>query len=357
MKVMYDSQIFSFQKFGGISLYFAKLIQHLPDAGAQPFLPCRNAVNYHICEHFPDVRYRSLESKPARAALYAYNIVNDVSAAVAREYDVLHSTYYLRPHRYLYKVVDRPHVITIHDMIPEIAPQFFRRNPHFDKIKYCQFADAIFCNSEATKKDLVRIYTVPQNKIFVIHHGVDSRRVVQEEQVATPGRYVLFVGKRDAYKNFTVLPRALQMVRERYPDLGLVCVGGGKFTQSELTLLRESGLIDRASQISASSAQLAFLYRRAQSLVFPSLYEGFGLPVLEAMAQGCVPVISDIPCFREIADGAAIFIQPEDPRSVAEGVLRAMARDVDKQQFVERVKAFSWEETTRKAMNIYRTLV
>lgn len=357
MNVLYDSQIFSFQRFGGISLYFAKLIQYVPGLGTEALISSRNTVNYHICEVQSNMRSLNIKSKLSRAALSGYNLLSDAYAVTTRKYDILHSTYYLNTHAYLYEAVSRPHVITIHDMIPEVAPKYFRFNPHFKKRKFCELSDAIFCNSLATRNDLIRVYSLPPEKIFVIHHGVENGSRTQEKKIPVPPRYVLFVGKRDAYKNFTVVPQALQILRERVPDLELICVGGGPFSASERALLTDVGMAGQARQISATSGQLAFLYRNARCLIFPSFHEGFGLPVLEAMAEGCAPVISDIPCFREIADELAVFVDPGDPASVADGIAQAVAGEITREKFAERVRSFSWEETARKANAVYKNLV
>jgi glycosyltransferase involved in cell wall biosynthesis len=248
-------------------------------------------------------------------------------------------------------------------MIPELFPdQFPFGNPHLAKKSYCDRADLIICISETTRRDMLGMYSIAPDKCVTIHLGVALRHPQRgrlQNEFANP--YVLFVGNRGGYKNFKVLLKAMQIVTAREKSFFLVVVGGGEWSDDERRQLDRSGLRSRILLVSASDAKLRELYRNAACFVFPSLYEGFGLPLLEAFAEECPVVLCDNPTFREIARDGGIFFSGGDAEACAEGIMRACSHGVERDRMVARglelAQGYSWNQTASEHVTVYNRLL
>ena len=218
--------------------------------------------------------------------------------------------------------------------------------------------------SESTKADLIEILGVNENKVDVVYHGVTKLPGVSEnpERVANGWPFLLYVGQRGGYKNFYALASAYARVDGMRDEMKLVCFGGGKWTSEEKRYFVNLGLDDSSVfQLGGTDQTLAQLYRDAIALVYPSLYEGFGLPLLEAMSQGCPVLCSDTPALREIADRAALYFDPEsedDLRSQLSVIassesLRASLCGAGKRRSSE----FSWEKCVNETCEVYASLL
>ena len=312
INVVFDQQIFIGQRYGGISRYFAETAYHL-----KPIT--------EICARFGFLFSRNEHvTNLARGEVFSYRrgdrLVSRINPLVARSRiaraNVVHTTYYRSGE--LQKIRGKSHVVTVHDMIPEIFPKFFPAgNPHFDKLEYCREADFIICISEQTRKDLLSIYGVAANKTATIHLGVSPRRACDMKTVSLiDAPYLLYVGSRTGYKNFFTALSAFATVQKRHRGLLLICAGGGPFTSSQLERIVDLGVTRMVRQLNVTDAQMCGLFAGASGFVFPSLYEGFGLPILEAFVVGCPVAVSNIGVFREIASDAALYFDPAEPEFV-----------------------------------------
>ena len=144
-------------------------------------------------------------------------------------------------------------------------------------------------------------------------------------------------------------------------DIHLLCVGGGAFTQDEIALFNTLGISDRVIQMRLDESQLFFAYSKALALVFPSLAEGFGLPTVEAMSMRCVPVLSDIPCFREIGADAALYFPATDAKACAEALQSVISNAALRDELLTNAEAqmfrFDWHNTALQTLAVYRELV
>jgi glycosyltransferase involved in cell wall biosynthesis len=178
-----------------------------------------------------------------------------------------------------------------------------------------------------------------------------------EEAVAVPESYLLYVGDRARYKNFRTFFLAYAMLARSRPDLHLVCVSPKRFRRAELDLIEGFGLERRCIHLRANDRQLAFLYRNAALFVYPSLYEGFGLPILEAFAADCPVALSDASCFPEIAGEAAVYFDPSSVTSIAGALESGLSCRASRQRLIrggrERLKRFSWAATAEKTAAVY----
>jgi glycosyltransferase involved in cell wall biosynthesis len=363
VRVTYDDQIFVSQRRGGISRYFSELIDQFStreDFGVEPLLDFRFTAN----EHLLGVPGTGVRSSPLPARLDKARLLRQVNRYTSRRRpaEILHHTYYMRDA--LSRSTPR-RVCTVYDMIPELFPENFPQgNPHQAKRAVVDACDAVICISDTTRRDLVRIYGPIDKPVIVtpLAVGADfhlaSRPPPPRPQVRP---YVLFVGQRGTYKNFTVLARAFRDIAHEFPRLDLLCVGGGPFTADEAAGLGELLVSGRVRQTHVPDAALPNIYRDARCFVFPSRYEGFGLPALEAMAAGCPVIVADNDCLAEVVADAAVRFDADDFEALAE-LLRVAADDGPwstalREKGRSRARAFTWEATALATAEVYRRVL
>ncbi len=281
--------------------------------------------------------------------------------------DVCHYTNYVAP-----LLSGRPSVVTFHDMtvllLPGCSPWKKRLllRPLIPLI--ARRADAIIAVSESARRDILRLLRVPQEKIHVIHEGVEPIfRPVEDarERARVRGRYglrgpyLIAVGTVEPRKNLVRLSRAFREVRdETGRDLRLLLVGGKGWRGEEI--LREVRKVAGEAVVWAGyapSEDLPALYSGAEALVYPSLYEGFGLPVIEAMACGTPVITSNNSSLREVAGDAALLVDPEDTGDIAAAVRRVIEdaglREGLRRKGLARAAQFSWEEAAKQTLKVY----
>ena len=362
MKVLFDTYAFRMQRFGGISRYFAELIRGLPQFGVRPrvFMPLVD--NEHAESSQLSIsgstRFLSRHLKIRRAA-HAALLRTDALLRVLTRYDILHRTYYT-PIRYVSR---RPAVCTIVDMIPELFPEHFGGvNPHQEKHRIADASDLIFSISECTSRDIVSVFGIDRARIVTTPLGIDPARFASPLDTTNPFRapYVLFVGNRIGYKNFRRMATAVAPILAGRPDLSLAIVGGGPLSDGEKGIFEAAGVVKNVHQANVPDSALPKIYREAQVFVFPSEYEGFGLPLLEAFASGCPVVASRASCFPEIGDEAIEYFDPKSTDEISHAIDRVVESSsrADKLRALgaERVKVFPWTRTAERTAEGYRRL-
>ena len=362
-KVFIDHQKFSTQKYGGISRYFANIIdgiKHTDDITYQ--LGVLHAKNHYI------------QNEPlAMKGALSDRIMNQHEKLDVRlnqfycerilkkgNFDVFHPTYY---DPYFLNLSQKPLVITIHDLTYERLPEYFWAQDPLTQQKRLNIerADAIIAISKTTRNDLLHFFKVDPAKVFTIYHGIDLDTPLQFEPVPDlPKRYVLFVGDRSGYKNFYLFMNAIQPLMRDMPDLNVVLTGGGKVAVADQEFLMRLGLTDRVRHINATDEQLNFLYQNAQLFVYPSLYEGFGLPILEAFKAQCPMLLSDTECFREVADDAAVYFKATDLDDLTSKLSNTLADSDLRTKLVERgtkrLKNFPLKKSIDQTLDVYKSL-
>lgn len=317
MKILLDHQIFSQQRYGGISRYFANIhdsIKSLNDVEAS--ISVLHSNNYYIRD-IPAMLNNwvgdLLLSNNRRN--YKWNKQYSKLVVGKNNFDVFHPTYF---NPYFLKVIKKPFVLTVHDMIYEAMPDYFPSNDPlpYHKRLLMEKADKIIAISEKTKIDILAYSNIKQEKIEVIHHGISFSSLNYQAVPSLPDNYILFVGDREKYKNFHLLAEGFKILSLKYPDLKLVLAGGGPITYGDAEFLRRCNILEKTLQISASDEQLNTIYKRAICFVYPSLYEGFGLPILEAFKNECPVLLSDCSCFEEIAGNAARYFEGQSLQSL-----------------------------------------
>jgi len=357
VRVAMDEQIFAIQSYGGISRLFAEL--------ARQFANDRIPEIEILPIHAPIINRYILDDPALAKALDASRARNEWTALVRylsristkTSCDVVHNTFYL-PHG-LAPMGGAKRIVTIHDMIPELRPDTRRRLDFVTlKRRYVAKADHIICVSEATRSDLLKVYGPIQAPISVVHHGVDARFTPDAPPLATlPERYLLFVGNRSQYKDAGVLFRAFAALGADR-DVRLVCIGGGAFTRKETALLQQLGIADRVMQTQLTDDGIASAYANALVFIFPSHFEGFGLPALEAMACGVPVVLARATSLPEVGAEAAAYFEPGDAVALA-GILRDLLADEHARsdlvaRGLRRAAFFTWERTAQLTAEVYQ---
>jgi glycosyltransferase involved in cell wall biosynthesis len=364
LKVLYDGQIFRLQRYGGISRYFCELA---------PRIDAASGVRARILA--PGHRNEYLRALGRPVALGWHDGGDDVAGRLARlavrtcqrwtpalwRPEVLHETYYFGE-----LAAASPHtrrVLTLYDAIHERHPDRFRNAANMTRAKRAAAAraDLVICISESTRRDAIELLGIAPDKLAVTHLAA------QMPSPAPPGPpdadgtpYLLYVGERGGYKNWGAMIAAIA-ASATLRELRLVCFGGGPFTAEEVALLQRLGLEPaRITQQDGDDRRLAALYAGALCLVYPSLYEGFGIPPLEAMQCGCPVVCSGTSSLPEVVGDAARQFDPQDPESMRvaiEGVAgsperAALLRERGRAQAAR----FSWDRCASQTLALYRRL-
>lgn len=358
MKILFDHQAFSNQKYGGISRYFANLNAGLnATPGIESKLGLLFSRNAYINKNdlpLNGILNNYVDKKSRRDK---YNKWYCRHLLKQGDFDVFHPTYY---DPYFLEYLNRPFVLTVHDMIHELFPHYFEVvDPHTKlyKEQTISLAGHIIAISESTKTDMQKIYNIPDNKITVIHHGFHmSATSAPSVRTHTRDKYVLFVGDRFGYKNFDLFIDAIAPVLLKN-KMKLICTGGGSFNDNELRLFTSLQIMNSIKQVSVTDNELATLYANAEAFVFPSLYEGFGLPVLEAFYNKCPVIMSNTSSFYEVGGEAAEYFDPLNKQAMFEAiehVIDSAARQNElKIKGTERLQLFKMETCIKKTISVY----
>ena len=275
---------------------------------------------------------------------------------------IWHSTYYTLPERW-----DGWQVVTVVDMIYERFADLSngpRKDQFREQKQRCvEGADAVICISETTRQDVQRFYGLDSDSIYVVPLACSDvfRQLEQhDDSLETPTKrpFLLYVGSRARYKNFDGLLQAYSVWPYR-GKVALVVVGRPWSAEEERCLaeLRVEDCVHLFTDVDDEA--LCRFYNQAAAFVSPSLYEGFGIPLLEAMACGCPIIASRIPATVEVAGECPIYFEPAEVESLlaAFDVALSEGRDSERVQAgLEQVKCYSWDETARRTLEVYHAL-
>ncbi len=362
MRGAYDHQIFGWQRYGGISRYFFELARHIEvHEGVDLKIISPLFVNeYLLASGLPVAGIHALQ---IRRTGRLYRELNRWLAPFAmRHYkpDLVHETYYsqgtVAPRRA--KVV-----ITVHDMIHELFPADFSKwdATSKEKASAVKRADHVICVSENTRKDLVRILDVDPAKTSVVHHGYELSQAPAGIRRCNEA-YILYVGSRGGYKNFDSLLQAYAASGHLHSNFRLVAFGGGPLTASEQarveTLSRGKWHVHH---FSGGDDVLADLYSFAEVFVYPSRYEGFGIPPLEAMSCACPVLCSDRSSLPEVVGDAAGFFDPESVDSLIDALNQVVSDSSFRQTLINkgrlRCAEFSWKKCADETLEVYKRVI
>lgn len=366
MKILYDYQAFTLQFYGGVSRYFveiAKRLSRAEDTELQVFAPFY--INHYLQELDPGVVSGRQVANAPKAAGRLFNIYNRVAMryeAASYNPDILHETYFSK-HAVLLRD-NQARVVTVYDMIHERFPEYFAAwNKTSDNKRLAiERADHVICISENTRRDLLDLIDISGDKVSVVHLGFDAHQSDgSPAERLIDGPYLLYVGIRSGYKNFRRLLEGYAGSRALRENYRVVCFGGGKFSHPEIQQFKNLKLpTDRLIWMGGSDSVLMKLYGHATAFVYPSLYEGFGIPPLEAMAHDCPVVCSSGSSISEVVGDAGEFFDPHDAAAISHAIenvtgsqsraaeLRALGR--------QRIKRFTWDQCASGTHDVYSSL-
>ena len=367
MKIAYDAQIFFEQAYGGVSRYFCEIASRISEyQDLQVSITAPMHINAYL-EHLPKQIVSGFRlPKTDHLALSVRGVGMLIGDLMLRAVspDIVHETYYF-PYRFGPRRARR--ILTIHDMIHEKFASDFAstdRTARF-KLMSVERADHIICVSESTRRDLIELLGIIPDKISVIYHGFglknDAVPNVGETALSSAEPYLLYVGNRERYKNFSGLLQAYATSFKLQKCCRLVCFGGGSFSPTELEAMEKLGLnVGRVVQIGGSDQVLATLYNSAVALVYPSLYEGFGIPPLEAMSFDCPVICSNESSIPEVVGDAGMYFDPNDIENMRDAIEHTVESNSQQNLLIakgrQRLKMFSWDRCARETADVYRSL-
>lgn len=377
VNVLYDHQCFDLQSHGGVSNGAVQLISHLP-SNINVMLGIKRTGNVHLltsgisnikpllCEKDSFITkryfkgktwlYNQLSSRFMSLRPFDLNRAYSIQLLKKGNYDVFHPTYFLW--YFLDYLNTKPFVLTIHDLTPEHYFEDKRDLQIEAREILISKAAHITVNSEFTKGDVMEYYKVPESKISVIYRGAPSKISFSKKKVSNFD-YILYVGSRTAsYKNFIPMVKNLRAFLLSHHNIKLVCTGN-EFNEEEMSVLDSLGIKDKVICRFCSQEELMNLYSNAICFIYPSMNEGFGLPILEAYSADCPVFLNRRSCFPEIGGNAAIYFDLDNDKGNLcdrlEEFLKYSTEQKDdllaKQR--ERLSFFSWERSAEKLGQVY----
>lgn len=368
MRILYDHQIFSAQKYGGVSRYHAELHQHLNNIegiGVEISLKYTENIylnrlsNYKLKNtvHFSN-KYLTYLSEIFYSKL---NQIYSNECIRKSNFDLLHPTYY---DPYFLPKLKKPLIITVHDLIHERFADGISKRDKTIMFKELLSAKAIkiLANSHSTKKDLINLIGVDSEKIIVTHlsGGFEKPlKILNKTEIGLPEKYILFVGSRQWYKNFIRFFDAVTPLLISDKTLKIVCTGS-EFTKSEIQMFEKSGVRNQMVRYFCNEDDFYYVYNFAELFVFPSEYEGFGIPTLEAFSADCPVVLSNTSSMPEVGGDAVLYIDPYDVADIRSKIEQLLFDKDLRLKLIEKgrkqLEKFNWEKTAKETLKVYESL-
>lgn len=365
MKIAFDNQIFSLQQYGGISRYFIKLIKELNSMEVETkiFSPLHH--NNYLKEIDNINKFgKYLNDYPYKT----YRLINIFSKYFSNymikkwKPDIIHETYYSKIKFNSKKIIK---VITVYDMIHEVfLGKYFNNNDPNIKKKFESInrADHIIAISENTKKDLIKFFPKIANKVTVIMLGFEPvQEINYSTEMINQKPYILYVGDRHKIKNFNNFIKAYSNSEFLKNNYEIVFFGNNRFTNEENILFKNLQILDKVKFISGNDYVLSNCYSQAKLFIYPSLYEGFGLPLLEAMGHKCPVVCSNTSSMPEVAEDAAYYFDPYSIENIQSSIEKVLKNNELKDHLIHKglsqCKKFSWHKNATETLHLYKKLI
>lgn len=344
IKILFDSQTYDRQRFGGISRMFVDIYNELnKDKGFNASFSVEKTRNVHLSG-----------IKPFEEG-YIENMPYSIKKLKESDFDVFYPTFFNS--YFLEYLNNKPFVMSVHDMIPEIYPEYFQKDniQIIGKRELVKYASAIEVPTNTTKKDLIRILNVQEDKIHVIGRGLtDGFGDNASDNPIVDFEYILYVGRRGAYKRFNLFVKHIKPYLDRNKNINVFCTGYG-FDENDYKVINEYGLSERFYNSYVDDAQLASLYKFAKCFVYPSEYEGFGIPILEAYKMGCPVLLNNNECFREVTFGKGCYFNLKEDKSDLSDKLEFVTVDNDYTRLRDEILSkYNWKNSVNKLKYVFR---
>jgi glycosyltransferase involved in cell wall biosynthesis len=365
LKVVFDNQIFSNQKYGGISRYFARIASEMRSNGVDAKILAGFHINSYLKEKNDSVSGYYFDKYPKRSirAFRKLNkYVSNIQASLIKP-DIIHETYFSSK-----PIIQNnaPVIVTVYDMIQELFSDLF--DPSLihtkEKIDSLKRADHILSIPHHTKKDLCDLFNIAPEKVSVVHLAADEPLELEliGDKSFSEKPYFLYVGLRLTYKNFQNFLHAFAASEFLKKEMNIIAFGGGEFSAKEKELFSSLGLReDQMIQIGGNDQILANLYSKAYAFIYPSLYEGFGIPPLEAMAYNCPVLSSNVSSMPEVIGDAALFFNPNDLEEIRVQMEKVVLDQNLREELIlkgkEKNTEYSWEKTAEETSEVYKKVI
>ncbi len=374
MKIGIVALTFAPGKSGGIEIYFRNLIEYLQKttSGNQYFifLPTEHAGEIELTSEAFKIVPISMTPKLKSKIVAKLKKEDSLQLQASKEINSYMCDLIHFPLQIIYPAgVKGPKVLSFMDLQQEYYPEFFSQEDLLSRAKTyrpsAEAADHIIAISNHTKASLTDKYLIPAAKISTIYLSYDEQVFSQDTHAKVPVefKYFFYPAATWPHKNHLRLIEAFALLAEKYPDIKLVFSGAKKQTSDDLVnKIDELELSKRVTFMGYLPYEdLPLMYRHAIALVYPSLFEGFGIPLLEAMASDCPIVASDVGSIPEIAADAALYFDPTKPQDMAEKMKIILKNDEIKKKLVEagrkRVKTFSSAKMADETLGVYRKVL
>lgn len=365
LKVLFDNQIFFRQRYGGISRYYARVADELKSLGHKPKIFGGVNMNYYLDEVQPGVVIgKSLSKYPSRT-VGVFNRLNGKLGGVVETFykpDIIHETYFSQSATINTKA---PVVVGVYDMIQELYPEMFPKEHLTTEAKKAALkrADHIISISQHTKEDCCELFQIPEEKVSVVHLAADIPfSDFSSISFENDKPYFLYVGDRAGYKNFLPFIEAFSKSEVLRKDVDVLAFGGRGFSEEELESFKKLGLAtNQVKHLSGDDKLLGKLYSKAIALVYPSLYEGFGIPPLEAMSYQCPVLASNTSCIPEVVGNGGYLFDPLNQDEMLFALEKVWNDTAFRENLIqkgqERVLDFSWRKTAEESLKVYQSLI
>ena len=359
MKIIFDYQIFLKQSFGGPSRYFVELNKHLQYLNVDSKIISPIHINNHLSISKKSINIK-LNNFYLSSALSRLN--EHITSFYLKNKNklIIHPTYY--NFDYLFSNKNKK-VITVFDLIHEKFYSQERVKKYKDeKFRALNQSDHIICISENTKRDLIDHYNVEESKIKVTYLATDVKKkknFIRKDSSTKP--FILYVGNRHDYKNFEIILKAFNANKEIKNNFLLFFFGGGDFSKNEIRLFKKNNFDSGQFRFLGNNEEiLGSLYSSAFCLIYPSLYEGFGLPILEAMKNSCPVISSKTSSLPEVGGDAVEYFDPQEKDTLIEAINKIAHSESLRKTMInrgyERSKTFSWDKTALETKKVYDSL-
>jgi len=368
MKIAFDSQIFTMQKYGGISRYVCSLATHLVKSeGIEAKIFAPFYINVYLGKLAKRVVSGIKIPKIPKTGRFFHSCGLWLARRSIAKFapQIVHETYYAKCHL---PIKGARTVVTVYDMIHERFPSIFSEHDRTSQLKRESVlrADHVICISENTRRDLLDFVPVSPDKVSVVHLGFDQVFVLDnmDSSISITNKipFLLFVGGRGHYKNFDGFLKAYGESEWLRENFRIVCIGGGKLRVDELDLMNKFAIdSSQVEQFTADDTLLAEYYRSAAAFIYPSKYEGFGIPPLEAMSLKCPVICSNSSSIPEVVGDAGEYFDPNNTDSMRVAIERVLKskeyRQILVQKGIKRCASFSWEKCASETLAIYRKII
>lgn len=358
----------------GISEYAFELLRYFKEFTTSPDL-----IKVHSLWFIVYLKDNPLPHMPEWSENWQYRIVGpkmlwtQFGLPLHLFFDKPRPNIFFSPTHYAPRISPVPTAVAIMDLSYIHFPEMFTKKDLFQLIHWTAYsakqAEVIFTISQSSKRDILKYYQVPEERVIVTYPGIKQESVIMKQEsgieeiknkYGISDKYVLFVGTIQPRKNIERLIKAFDRVlkEDRHTNLQLIIVGKrGWLYESILKRPKELGIEEKVIFLNfVPDEELDILYRNALCFCLPSLYEGFGLPVLEAMKRGCPVITSKVSSLPEAGGEAALYFNPESVEDIAEKITELINNESLREKFIqkgfEQVKKFSWKKTAQETLEL-----